>query len=56
MFPPLCFTQESTGTMGDEECEILRNSLDRESYDIITSGGSKPDFEIKFKILELFDD
>lgn len=55
MFPPLCFTQESTGTMGDEEREILRNSLDRESYDIITSGGSKADFEIKFKILELFD-
>lgn len=55
MFPPLCFTEESTGTLEDKEDKILKNSLDRESYDIITSGG-KPDFEVKFKILELFGD
>ena len=54
MFPPLCFVDGTTNTAYAED--KLRSSLDKESYDIITSHtdkGSVP-FEIKFKILEVY--
>jgi len=54
MFPPLCFVDGTTDTAYAEE--KLKSSLDKESYDIITSKskkGSTP-FEIKFKIVEFY--
>lgn len=54
MFPPLCFVDGTTDTAYAEN--KLRSSLDKESYDIITSqssDGSLP-FEIKFKIVEVY--
>ncbi len=54
MFPPLCFVDGTTDTESAEN--KLRSSLDKESYDVITSlskDGSLP-FEIKFKIVEFY--
>ena len=54
MFPPLCFVDGTTDTAYAEN--KLRSSLDKESYDVITSqsnDGSLP-FEIKFKIVEFY--
>lgn len=54
MFPPLCFVDGTTDAAYAEN--KLRSSLDKESYDIITSqssDGSLP-FEIKFKIVEVY--
>lgn len=54
MFPPLCFVDGTTDTAYAED--KLRSSLDKESYDIITSqssDGTLP-FEIKFKIVEVY--
>lgn len=52
MFPPLCFVDGTTNSAYAEQ--KLKNSLNKDSYDIITSGqnGSFP-FEIKFKIVEI---
>ena len=54
MFPPLCFVDGTTDTAYAED--KLRSSLNKESYDIITSqssDGTLP-FEIKFKIVEVY--
>lgn len=54
MFPPLCFVNGTTDTAYAED--KLRSSLNKESYDVITSqsdDGSLP-FEIKFKIVEVY--
>ena len=54
MFPPLCFVDGTTDTAYAEN--KLRSSLDKESYDVITSqsnNGTLP-FEIKFKIVEVY--
>lgn len=54
MYPPLCFVEESKGKIGDKGDKVLKNSLNSESYDIITNGGDKLDFEVRFKLVELF--
>lgn len=54
MFPPLCFVDGTTDTAYAED--KLRSSLDKESFDVITSksdSGTLP-FEIKFKIVEVY--
>ncbi len=53
MFPPLCFVDGTTDSVYAEE--KLQASLDKESYDIITStqNGVLP-FEVKFKIVEFY--
>lgn len=48
MNPPLCFTEDTEGKMSDDGKNTLKNSLDNETYEIITE---KP--EIKFKIVEI---
>ncbi len=52
MFPPLCFVDGTTDAAYAEK--KLAKMIDKESYDIITSGKSDSfPFEIKFKIVEL---
>ena len=50
MYPPMCFTEDSRGKMSGESDEKLKESLDGETYDIIT--GSE-NVQVKFKIVEL---
>lgn len=52
LFPPLCFTDISSGIIDEEADENLQNNLDEEEYSIITSSSNT--FKFKFKILELF--
>ena len=52
LFPPLCFTDISSGIIDEEADEILQNNLDDEEYSIITDNSNN--YQIKFKILELF--
>lgn len=47
-YPPLCFTEGTFGNMSKEGFDTLRNSLDNESYRIITS-----EINYEFKILEI---
>ena len=49
MNPPLCFTENTEGTMSAKGQTELKNALNDETYEIITE---KP--EIKFKIVEIF--
>ena len=50
MYPPMCFTEDSRGKMSGESDEKLKESLDGETYDIITD---KENVQVKFKIVEL---
>ena len=52
LFPPLCFTDISSGIIDEEADETLQNNLDDEEYSIITDNSNN--YQIKFKILELF--
>lgn len=47
-YPPLCFTEQTFGNMSEEGLKTLENSLDNESYRIITS-----EINYEFKILEI---
>lgn len=46
--PPLCFSENPEGEMQDKSMRELKDSLDRETYEIITK---KP--VIKFKVVEI---
>lgn len=50
LFPPLCFTDVSSGVIDDEADRTLQENLDEEEYSIIKSNDNE--FKIKFKILE----
>ena len=52
LFPPLCFTDISSGVIDESSSETLQENLDEEGYSIITDNSSN--YKIKFKILELF--
>ncbi len=54
MFPPLCFVDGTTDSVYAEE--KLQSSLDKESYDIITTSAQNGvfPFEVKFKIVEFY--
>lgn len=52
MFPPLCFVDVSSGIVPEESKEVLNESLDTESYDLITNNNSSMNF--KFKLVEFF--
>ena len=54
MFPPLCFIDGTTDVSATDS--KLRSTLDKESYDLITSNSDDKmtPFEIKFKILEVY--
>lgn len=53
LFPPLCFTDISSGIV-DEEANIqLEKNLDNEEYSIITSTSST--YKLKFKLVEILN-
>lgn len=53
LFPPLCFTDISSGIV-DEEANIqLEKNLDNEEYSIITSTSST--YKFKFKLVEILN-
>ena len=53
MFPSLCFIDISSGVVDDESKENLEESLEQESYAVI-SDNNKPNIKFKFKLIELF--
>lgn len=53
MFPPLCFVDVTSGVVPEESKETLEESLSDEEYELIS--GSSPEFEVKFKFVEFFE-
>ncbi len=53
LFPPLCFTDISSGVIDKEANEVLETNLNNEEYSIITSSSDK--FKFKFKLIEWFN-
>ena len=53
MFPSLCFIDVSTGVVNDEAKENLEESLEEESYSII-SDKEHSEIKLKFKLIEFF--
>ena len=53
MFPPLCFVDVTSGVVPEESKETLEESLSDEEYELIS--GSSPEFEVKFKFIEFFE-
>ena len=54
MFPPLCFTDITSGIVPDDSKEELENSLTDEEFAIIANN-DKLDLKLKFKILEILN-
>ena len=55
MFPSLCFIDISSGIVNDEAKNNLEQSLDEESYNLI-SDKNNPEIEFKFKLVEFLSD
>ena len=55
MFPPLCFTDVSSGIVPEESKEDLENSLTDEEFSIVSDNDSNFGFKLKFKILEILN-
>lgn len=53
MFPPLCFVDVSSGVVPEDSKETLEESLSDEEYELIS--GSSTEFEVKFKLVEFFE-
>ena len=53
LFPPLCFTDVSSGIIDNKTNENLKSNLNNEQYNIITSKNNTVKF--KFKIIELLN-
>ena len=51
LYPPLCFTDVSSGVIDEESQEYLKNNLTDDEYILISKGNE--DIKIKFKIVEL---
>ncbi|UZQ85320.1 stage II sporulation protein R [Thermoclostridium stercorarium] len=57
MFPPLCFTEDAKGELDEEYLNILKEELSDEEMKIIINNGEKEiPVEIKFKIVEIFQE
>lgn len=57
MFPPLCFTEDTKGELDKEYIGILKEELSDEELAIIINDGEKEiPVEIKFKIVEIFQE
>lgn len=56
MFPPLCFTDVSSGIVPQESKEDLENSLTAEEFSIVSDNDNNFSFKLKFKILEILND
>ena len=53
LFPPLCFTDVSSGVIDEKTNKNLKNNLNNEEYEIMTSQNTSIKF--KFKIIELLN-
>ena len=56
MFPPLRFTDVSSGVVPQESKEDLENSLTEEEFSIVSDNDNNFSFKLKFKILEILND
>lgn len=54
MFPPLCFTDVTSGIVPDSSKEELENVLTDEEFSIV-SNSDNVNYKLKFKILELLN-
>lgn len=54
MFPPLCFVDVTSGIIPEESKENLEENLDSESYNLISNNDDDIGLNIKFKLIELF--
>ena len=55
MFPPLCFVDVTSGIVPEESKENLEDNLGTEEYDIISESNDNTYVNIKFKIIEFFE-
>ncbi len=55
MFPPLCFTDVSSGIVPEESKEDLEDALTDEEFSIVSDNDSNFGFQLKFKILEILN-
>lgn len=55
MFPPLCFVDVSSGIVPNESKNTLKDSMNNEDYNLITSSDEDSDMHFKFKLVELFE-
>lgn len=53
LFPPLCFTDISSGIIDEESNIKLENNLNNEEYSIITSTSNS--YKFKFKLIEILN-
>ena len=53
LFPPLCFTDISSGIIDEKADENLKSNLNKEDYSIITNNSES--YKFKFKLIELFN-
>lgn len=53
MFPSLCFVDVSEGIVPKESKEDLKDNMDTENYNLISS--DTLEFKVKFKLVELFE-
>ncbi len=53
MFPPLCFTDVTSGVVPEESKEDLENTLTDEEFSIVSDNSL--DIQVKFKILEILN-
>ena len=53
LFPPLCFTDISSGIVDEEAKTNLKNNLDYEEYSIVTSTSNS--YKFKFKLIEILN-
>ena len=51
LYPPLCFTDVSSGVIDEESQEVLKNNLTDDEYILISKGNEN--IKLKFKIVEL---
>ncbi|MCH5209828.1 MAG: stage II sporulation protein R [Oscillospiraceae bacterium] len=51
MYPPLCMSEDGEMTLSEESKKILRETLDKDTYDIITKKNNE--VVVKFKIIEI---
>lgn len=54
MYPPLCVADDSSMEMDGKSQELLKQSLDEETYEVVT--GEKSDITVKFKAVELIQE
>lgn len=55
MFPPLCFTDVTSGIVSEESKEDLENALTDEEFSIVSDNDNHLGFKVKFKILEILN-